>query len=78
MKKKKTKKKAGTEWATAYFNMGIVSQYKHCIVTWWFGVQFWLGEGVLQHGCAVAENCIATGRFVGWAIILQYTKLYCD
>ena len=46
-KKKNTKKNAGTEWATTYFNMGTVSQYKHCIVTWWFGVQFWLREGVL-------------------------------
>ena len=32
---------------------------------------------ILQHGCAVAENCIAIGRFVGWAIVLQYTKVYC-
>ena len=34
-------------------------------------------EIVLQRGCVVAENCIAIGRFVGWAIILQYTKVYC-
>ena len=29
-------------------------------------------------GCAVTENCIAIRRFVGWAIVLQYTKVYCD
>ena len=29
----KNEKKMQTEWATAHFNMGIVSQYMNCIVT---------------------------------------------
>ena len=49
-------------------------------------MQFWLGEVycnkkkkiILQHGCVVAENYVAIGRFACWDIILQYTKLYYD
>ena len=53
MKKKRCEKmekknSAGTEWTTAHFSMGTVSQYKHCIVTWWFWSAGWLGESVLQ------------------------------
>ena len=67
MKKKKNEKKgAGTEWASAHFNMGTVSQYKHCIVTWWF----W--SAVLARGkCIAIEDCIVT-----W--VCSGLELYCN
>ena len=53
--KNEKKKIAGTKWATAHFNIGTVSHYKHCIVTWWF----W--STVLARGkCIAIDDSIAT------------------
>ena len=57
MKKKKEQQKIG--WATAHFNMGNVSQYRHCIMTWWAGRLLGLVMSVSQY-----NHCIVTGAAV--------------
>ena len=65
--------------------MVTVSQYKHCIVTWWF----W--SAVLARGmCITIEDCIATWVCSGFELycnrkglvagnfVSQYTVVYCD